>query len=264
MRSGDVVAEVSGRPVIAMVGHFPAYRDVCPGMSGPDVAQLQRSLQPLYGIRVDGHFGAATEAAISRLYRRLGYLPVIAAGRVLLPVGELAYVPSLPATVTAAGPKIGADARGVLAVLGSGPVQVVAPISEEVRRTLEAGAGVEPRFGDGPLKGALVSLVEVRELPPDQEGSRPSAEAVFEADQSSVQEVGGAQQVWLAGKQSRPDALIVPLSALWTAVDGGVTVLVVDSNTHRAVSVEVELTVRGECVVSGELAVGDQVVVGER
>ncbi|ROO50643.1 putative peptidoglycan binding protein [Micromonospora sp. Llam0] len=72
---GSVLVEVSGRPLIALPGSVPAYRDLRPGDEGDDVAQLQSALQELsyYSGAVDGHFGAATKNAVARLYGQLGY-----------------------------------------------------------------------------------------------------------------------------------------------------------------------------------------------
>ena len=40
---GQRVLEVAGRPVLALVGSTPAYRDLRPGDQGDDVRQLERS-----------------------------------------------------------------------------------------------------------------------------------------------------------------------------------------------------------------------------
>jgi HlyD family secretion protein len=72
---GKVIMEVSGRPVIALLGAIPAYRDLRPGVSGRDVAQLQTALKTL-GLDPGEHgavFGEGTKKAVSALYSRLGY-----------------------------------------------------------------------------------------------------------------------------------------------------------------------------------------------
>ncbi|MFE7588675.1 peptidoglycan-binding protein [Kitasatospora sp. NPDC057512] len=74
--SGQVLAEVSGRPVIALPGSTPAYRDMAPGESGGDIGQLQDVLRDMGyypGGDDKGYFGAATKAAVARLYQKLGY-----------------------------------------------------------------------------------------------------------------------------------------------------------------------------------------------
>lgn len=73
---GDTVLEVSGRPVLALVGSVPAYRDLRPGMTGADVEQLQNGLVAGgFGPVEDpvGKYGASTAAAVSLLYERAGF-----------------------------------------------------------------------------------------------------------------------------------------------------------------------------------------------
>lgn len=74
--AGAVVLELSGRPIIALAGAIPSYRDLAPGASGPDVTQLQQALLAqglLADSQVDGVYGSATSDAVSQLYSRLGY-----------------------------------------------------------------------------------------------------------------------------------------------------------------------------------------------
>jgi multidrug efflux pump subunit AcrA (membrane-fusion protein) len=77
IREGDVVVEVSERPVIALTGAVPAYRDLLPGSSGVDVLQLEQALERLHHRpgAVDGTFDSATSAAVRALYHDLGYAP---------------------------------------------------------------------------------------------------------------------------------------------------------------------------------------------
>ncbi len=73
---GDVILEVSGRPLIALRGKFPAYRDMQPGDTGKDVAELQAALRGLgYSSPGDasGYFGPSTKQAVRGLYAHLGY-----------------------------------------------------------------------------------------------------------------------------------------------------------------------------------------------
>ena len=80
--AGDVIVQISGRPVIALPGVLPAYRDLRPGSSGPDVKQLQIALASLHYKISDapGHFGAGTKQAVADLYEHLGYEPSTTAG----------------------------------------------------------------------------------------------------------------------------------------------------------------------------------------
>ncbi|MGW4803372.1 peptidoglycan-binding protein [Kitasatospora sp. NPDC004272] len=76
VRQAEVLAEVSGRPVFVLPGDVPVYRDLAPGESGSDVAQLQNALKALgysSGGDARGSFGAGTKAAVTKLYQHLGY-----------------------------------------------------------------------------------------------------------------------------------------------------------------------------------------------
>ncbi|WP_405012361.1 peptidoglycan-binding protein [Kitasatospora sp. NBC_01539] len=73
--NGQLLAEVSGRPLVVLRGAVPAYRDLRPGSSGPDVAQLQAALADLghgRGTDDEGDYGPGTAAAVTAYYRGLG------------------------------------------------------------------------------------------------------------------------------------------------------------------------------------------------
>ncbi|MFC4244603.1 peptidoglycan-binding protein [Gryllotalpicola reticulitermitis] len=74
VRSGQLLLEVNGAPVLALPGAFPYYRDLTVGDSGRDVLQLQQGLREAgHAVAVDGRFGPATADAIAALYRQAGY-----------------------------------------------------------------------------------------------------------------------------------------------------------------------------------------------
>ncbi|MGW4032507.1 peptidoglycan-binding protein [Streptomyces sp. NPDC004838] len=76
--NGQVLLEVSGRPVFALRGKLPLYRDLRPGATGKDVTQLQRALRALghaTGGDPDGTFGAGTKTALTAFYAAIGYDP---------------------------------------------------------------------------------------------------------------------------------------------------------------------------------------------
>ncbi|MFE4600338.1 peptidoglycan-binding protein [Kitasatospora indigofera] len=82
--AGRLLAEVSGQPLFTLAGAVPAYRDLKPGSTGSDVAELQDALAAL-GLPAHGDdrggFGAGTARAVTDLYTRLGY-PVPTTGAV--------------------------------------------------------------------------------------------------------------------------------------------------------------------------------------
>jgi multidrug efflux pump subunit AcrA (membrane-fusion protein) len=75
LAEGDVVLEVTGRPVIALQGELPMYRALRPGMTGPDVEQLEQTLERLGHDpgTVDDSYTAATASAVEDLYDEVGY-----------------------------------------------------------------------------------------------------------------------------------------------------------------------------------------------
>jgi peptidoglycan hydrolase-like protein with peptidoglycan-binding domain len=77
--AGSAPVEIDGRPVILLQGSLPAYRDLKPTDTGPDVKQLQQALDSLgYSTSGDtaGVFGPATGRALTSLYKSLGYQPI--------------------------------------------------------------------------------------------------------------------------------------------------------------------------------------------
>lgn len=76
---GTVLVEVAGRPVFALQGAIPSYRELHLGVNGEDVAQLQAALARL-GFRAwdrRGVFGRSTERAVRRFYKARGYAPQV-------------------------------------------------------------------------------------------------------------------------------------------------------------------------------------------
>lgn len=77
VNKGDVLLEVVGRPVIALPGDLPMYRSLRPGMSGPDVEQLEKALDEL-GFdpgTVDDKYTNSTGHAVAALFEKAGYEP---------------------------------------------------------------------------------------------------------------------------------------------------------------------------------------------
>jgi multidrug efflux pump subunit AcrA (membrane-fusion protein) len=128
--NGEKLAEIDGEPLFALAGRVPAWRDITPGESGPDVAELQRALASLgyySGGDTPGLFGTATQDAVSLYYEHLGYTPPSTGG---VPLTDVIFLPSLPAKVIAVNgakgqqpgqPFLELAARGSLALTGELP-----------------------------------------------------------------------------------------------------------------------------------------------
>ena len=78
VRNGEQLAELDGEPLFALTGTVPAWRDLTPGETGPDVTELQQALASL-GYYDDGdtagYYGPATEYAVTLYYEHLDYTP---------------------------------------------------------------------------------------------------------------------------------------------------------------------------------------------
>jgi len=72
---GKALLEITGRPVIGLAGVLPMYRTLSPGSKGPDVLQLEQTLDRL-GLDpgdVDDEYDTDTSKAVERLYDKAGY-----------------------------------------------------------------------------------------------------------------------------------------------------------------------------------------------
>ncbi|MFI7059878.1 peptidoglycan-binding protein [Kribbella sp. NPDC050124] len=75
LTEGKALLEITGRPVIGLAGVLPMYRTLSPGSKGPDVLQLEQTLDRL-GLDpgdVDDEYDTDTSAAVERLYEEAGY-----------------------------------------------------------------------------------------------------------------------------------------------------------------------------------------------
>jgi peptidoglycan hydrolase-like protein with peptidoglycan-binding domain len=126
LSEGDLLVEVSGRPLFVLTGPIPAYRDLEPSARGREVEQLQEALRRLglYRRSPTGVFDATTQAAVDDLYERADLDPVTVPGDdaragLTLPSAEILFVPDLPAMVEDLGASIGTDLGGLEGPLAS-------------------------------------------------------------------------------------------------------------------------------------------------
>ena len=76
VKEGGKIADVSGRPVVGLVGAVPMYRDIRPNDSGDDVLALKTSLNRLGFAAGSGPvFDEVAERAVSGWMRSIGYEP---------------------------------------------------------------------------------------------------------------------------------------------------------------------------------------------
>ncbi|MEU5874878.1 hypothetical protein AB0A73_25360 [Glycomyces sp. NPDC047369] len=318
VKAGTVLLEVSGRPMIALEGDVPAYRDLQEGDTGPDVEQLQLALQQIYGTPKTGTFDSRTASDLKKLYDHAGYdhattseeveteteetdtgegeeapeggdentggAQTTTVERVALPASEVVFLPDLPMQVSKVNAQQSAPVEGTVLVLASGDWKLEAELDEEVGSELsKLGDEAELEYGSGPLEGQEVGGFELETREVEGEADEWTGEeaetvektfAVFAFDAEALEGIedlapGEEQEVTLIRARSAEDALIVPLSALWTDSEDRtmITVLEEDGTTERHVEVDVSLRHEGRGVVvpvEGELAAGDEVVIAWR
>ncbi len=132
---GAVLLRVDERPVVALLGAVPSYRDLQEGDAGEDVRQLQAYLRDAGHLRAqaDGVLGPSTVRAVRAWQRSLGVAPdgVVRAG-------DVVFTSALPAWVEL-GDDVGIGAR-VEAGADLGVAQVGDPafalVAEEGQRRL--------------------------------------------------------------------------------------------------------------------------------
>jgi peptidoglycan hydrolase-like protein with peptidoglycan-binding domain len=284
---GDVLLTISGRPVFLFDGAQPTYRDLGPGMSGEDVAQLERGLQSS-GFNpgaVDGFYDQATGLAVASLYARQAVAPVVAtedqlagarpieadlvAGNrarsgVQLPGDEVVFVPSTPVRVSELVAGVGAPPDAALLKVTGSEVVVDGFLPVEQAALVKAGSQLtidEPALGIH--AAGRVTRVADR---PGTDGADPFHVAFQVAvDDPPPTLVGASVRLTLPIESTPETGLTVPMSAVSTGPDGASRVQKsVDGATHF-VPVKTGLSADGYVSLtapSGGLAAGDLVVVG--
>ncbi len=280
VEAGNVLLEVSDRPVIALPGAIPMLRDLHLGDIGPDVARLQLGLGSagVFSGAADGVYGESTQQALRTLYESAHHtLPGVARDRVgqrdpkpregYASAAEIVFVPVLPATMLG-GPVIGANVDGELAKLGIGGRVVRVDVPVSWRQWLRPGsphpARIRLQMPKGPARSA-----RIEELGPDRqvegEGERMSVTLATGDSGLGPESVGTKVRVTLSDT-SAPSGLLVPLSALYTSAESGSFIRVQRDGKQANVRVRVKGTSKGTAVVSpragDDLTVGDRVVVG--
>ncbi|WP_327255364.1 peptidoglycan-binding domain-containing protein [Streptomyces sp. NBC_01244] len=185
--AGKVLVETSGRPVFALEGTLPVYRDLKPGATGQDVAQLQKALAALghnSGADSRGMFGAGTKAAVQALYTAIGYdvVPASPQGKEQLEGAQTAVTQAERASISAkeaweaakkgAADRAAGSGGGTAEGFGTGSEAGKSPGPEAGSATGggASGGGVDPvkearrtmEYAAEDLAKARTKLIEVR------------------------------------------------------------------------------------------------------
>lgn len=205
LSSGQVVTWVNDRPVFALAGTFPMYRDIGEGDSGADVTMVQEALRDLgYNITATGSFGPLTASCIQSLYQKVGSqaptrpaasgdgpgdsssaqggadkddgtpAPAAApatkaAAQIMLPASEVMVLSGLPSKV-AQVPDVGTVLTDSSATLGlsSSTMTLTAPVPGNMAARLGSGKVSGTAVLDG--TSVPVKVASVDEKKPDSTG----------------------------------------------------------------------------------------------
>jgi hypothetical protein len=288
IQEGGVLAQISGRPVLALGGEAPMFRDMGPGMSGPDIAQLEVALQRI-GFNpgnVDGFYDAGTEAAVRALYTAAGFQPIVATlaqldavraaqcqtnpgscpnAGVQVPANEVFFVAGAPVQVGEVTGVVGAEASGPLMTVSDSTPKIAGSIRVEEAKLVKPGMDVdidEPDLGIE-ADGKVTSVAD-----------RPGTNGLDQFHvyfETSVEDApdrlnGVSVRVIIPIETTKDVQLTVPVSAVVLDPNGTSRVQVVTKNGLKDVQVEPGLSADGYVVVKpvekNTLKPGDKVVVG--
>lgn len=212
INASKVIAEVNGRPVFAVAGAFPFYRDLSPGDTGPDVRQLQEALKSAgYNVKPDGTFGAATVVAVRAMYKSAGYAVAVSelSSSATAPQSAAGIAVTSPAPGTGlAVPSVIVIPKSELITFATLPAFVVS--TPVVGTVLDAKSHIVAEAGDIVATAAVASDVALRLKTgmtgiltgPDGQQSPITVESVGGAEPSSATTQDGSAPVDGAGQDT--------------------------------------------------------------
>jgi peptidoglycan hydrolase-like protein with peptidoglycan-binding domain len=277
---GNVIIEVAGRPFFVLQGTVPAYRDMAPGESGSDIAQLQAGLEALgfsIGGDTSGVYGPGTSAAVAAFYQSLGYkapaAPVGSKGQrgAEVPLSEVMFVPRFPAQVVKLGGGVGSVVSGSLVTLSLGSPSIKGQLNPAFGALVRPGMRVTITAQGSPavVHGTISSVTKKAQTSKSISGGLYYPMHI-KLRKPLPPSMGPGQNVILSiqAAQSNGPMLAVPEAALFGGQDGKDYVSKVTGPASTA-RIPVTVVTEGDGLVGirpdppGALKPGDQVVTGE-
>ncbi len=269
VRPGSVILEVAGQPLFVFAGAIPAYRDLVPGESGADVAQLQAGLGWLgFGTGGDtkGTFGLGTASAVADFYRSIGY-PVPAGS--VVPLSQVMFVPQLPAQVVKLDQPVGGTASGQLVALSMGKPGIAGQLNPADARLVRPGMPMQildPATG-ALFAGQVRSVGTGMQIKGSISGGFYVPMRVSTPAHLPPSMVGQDVKLTITAAHTAGPVLTVPQAAIFASADGQTYVTRV-TVTRSQVRVPVQTGFTGDGLVEvtpvdgGALTGGDTVAVG--
>lgn len=285
VRPGQVLLDVSDRPVFVLTGAVPAFRDMVQGESGGDIGQLQAALAQLgYGSNPDryGIFGPGTAAAVRQFYAAIGFpVPLASAaaagaggsgkhGRaapppVEVPMSEAMFLPSFPATVTHLPGHVGSQAAAPLVSVSLGGLHLTGRLDPADAGEIRAGMRVQVLSATaGGQSGGVVG--SVGQVVAGGSGAAPYVPVRIRPTGTWPRSWAGQNvQLTITAAATRGPVLAVPEAAVSAGANAVTYVLVRGPDGGRRVPVRTGVSANGLVQVTpsrGGLARGDRVVIG--
>jgi peptidoglycan hydrolase-like protein with peptidoglycan-binding domain len=275
---GRVLLEVAGQPFFVLQGTVPAYRNLEPGETGPDVVQLQDDLASLgysAGGDTSGFFGHGTSAAVSAFYKAIGYAPQLltigpkADRGPVVPLGQYTFVPRLPARIVRLSATVGQSISGSALTLAMGNPTISGQLNPSDIRLVRAGMKVtitEP--GNGvTIDGRITSVSHVTASKASVSGGLYVHMGIRPDRSLPMSLVGKDLSLTVTAAHSRGAVLAVPEAAVFANADGQTYVSKLVGTAAVRVPVQVGTTGGGMLQVTplkpGALTAGDKVITGE-
>ena len=274
---GSWIMAIAGRPIIALTGSIPAYRDMSTGESGVDIVELQQNLHLLgYATGPDavGVFGRGTEDAVRMLYQKLDFTPALENAKqpdsAFVPRGEVLFVPTLPEELVGLEVKLGGTvpSNGTVGQLGSGAIRIEGATEPGTQTNIRPGQSATI-YSNISNQTVTATVASVASQPTTNASSGAPTYAVTlkpTSPASTRQLVGQNVQVTIKTATSRTKTWIVPVAAITTTANGKSFITVIGKSRR-----EVTMRVTPGLVAGGQESVvpldahlksGDAVVVG--
>lgn len=213
LAAGTVLAEVSGRPIVAVNPGTPLYRDLVAGAVGEDVHALQQLLADQgYAVDVDGILDADTMNTAAYWYTQLGYtLPTAPSGGLGIPWRELLPIPNGQSTVISASPVGDPVGEAALLKIQRGAPRVEITIASTQRQFFQPGGTVYVRSNGKALPAEVLS---VGELVTDAETGASGHPVKIRFPEELIAKAAEIQTVLVSTEKPKDATFAVPLVAI--------------------------------------------------
>jgi peptidoglycan hydrolase-like protein with peptidoglycan-binding domain len=275
---GSVLIEIAGQPFFVLQGTVPAYRNLEPGETGPDVTELQDDLQSLgYSTGADaaGTFGSGTSAAVDAFYKAIGYTPQQITGGTkadrgpVVPLGQYTFVPRLPARIARLSATVGQSISASALTLAIGSPTISGQLNPSEAALVRPGmkVTVTESGSDVTIPGTITSVSHTTASKASVSGGLYVRVGIRPSRQLPMSLVGQDLSLTITAARSHGAVLAVPEAAIFASADGRTYVSKLVGTTTVRVAVRVGTAGDGLLEVTpvqpGGLTAGDRVITGE-